>query len=189
MAKSIAKYFIALVPSGHIQEEATQLKELLKETFNLKYALKSPAHITIKMPFHWNELKEKKLIHLLQGFFQDKKAFQLTLRGFDKFGRRVLFIDLKSTPELLEIQRALGEFTKTELKQPIELSDKSFHPHMTIAFKDVKAAKFDEYWQFIKKQKFDHVYAVDSVALLKRIEGRWVVIESFSLQSLENNPA
>lgn len=188
MAKSFAKYFIALVPEGIIQEKATDLKELLKENFNLKYALKSPAHITIKMPFHWNELKDEKLTHLLQSFFKDKRAFQLKLSGFNKFGRRVIFIDVVPTPELLEMQRSLGEFAKTELKQPIELSDKSFHPHMTVAFKDIKFAKFDEYWQFIKKQAFDHVYPVNSVALLKRIEGRWVLIQSFPLLSLENNP-
>jgi 2'-5' RNA ligase len=181
MAKSIAKYFIALVPEGKIQEDATQLKELLKEKFNLKYALKSPAHITIKMPFNWNEAKEEKLISLLDGFFTEKKAFGLRLKGFDRFGKRVIFISVKPSDPLLQLQQSLGEFSRIALKQALELSDKSFHPHMTLAFKDIKPAKFDEYWQFIKQQTFDQQYQVTHVALLKRHDGRWSVIQTFPL--------
>ncbi|UJP66001.1 2'-5' RNA ligase family protein [Mongoliitalea daihaiensis] len=181
MAKSIAKYFIALVPEGKIQEEATRLKELLKQNFHLKYALKSPAHVTIKMPFHWNEAKEDKLIAQLGGFFKNWKSFDLAFNGFDRFGKRVIFIALKPSQDLKALQEALGYFTKTVLKQPIELSDKAFHPHMTIAFKDIKPAKFDEYWQFIKQQTFDQQYQVTHVALLKRLDGRWSVIQTFPL--------
>lgn len=181
MAKSIAKYFIALVPEGTIQEEATQLKEALKENFNIKYALKSPAHITLKMPFNWNELKEDKLAFLLKDFFENKKPFDLQLKGFDRFGKRVIFIAVKPSEKLTTLQQELGAFSKLVLKLPLELSDTSFHPHMTIAFKDLKTPKFEDYWNFIRKQSFNYPYLVKEAALLKRTEGRWLVINTFSL--------
>ncbi|MGY6522139.1 MAG: 2'-5' RNA ligase family protein [Mongoliitalea sp.] len=183
MAKSIAKYFIALVPEGTIQEEATQIKEVLKESFKIKYALKSPAHITIKMPFNWNELKEDKLALLLGDFFKNKQSFDLRLKGFDRFGKRVIFIAVKPSEKLEKLQQELGSFSKLILKLPLELSDTSFHPHMTIAFKDLKIPKFDDYWSFIKKQSFNHPFLVKEAALLKRIEGRWVVINKFPLHA------
>jgi 2'-5' RNA ligase len=68
---SLQKYFLALVPEGNLQEKATSLKEMLKEQFNIKYALKSPAHITLKMPFSYNEAKEEYLIERLKEFLKD----------------------------------------------------------------------------------------------------------------------
>ncbi|MCS4435670.1 2'-5' RNA ligase family protein [Aquiflexum gelatinilyticum] len=181
MAKSIGKYFIAIVPEGEIQQKATDLKLMLKEDFNLKYALKSPAHVTLKMPFNWNEAKESKLIDLLTGFCQDQQPFQLKFSGFDKFGKRVIFIKIKENPTLSSFQIGLSKFCKTNLNLVEELVDRAYHPHMTLAFKDLKEIRFAEYWDFIKKQKFEAEQVVQDIALLKRIEGRWVVVSRFQL--------
>lgn len=181
MANSPAKYFIAIVPEGPVQTQATELKNLMKEKFNLKYALKSPAHITLKMPFTWNENKEEKLCDMLEGFCKSIEPFELDLNGFDKFGRRVIFIDVKKNQYLTDLQQLMSKFCKTELKLAEELSDRAYHPHMTIAFKDVKPKLFDEYWSFIKTQTFKEKLEVEDIALLKRIEGRWGVVRRFRL--------
>jgi 2'-5' RNA ligase len=188
MAKSIGKYFIAIVPEGEIQQNATDLKLLLKENFNLKYALKSPAHVTLKMPFNWNEAKEDKLNVLLKAFFEKIRPFDLNYRGFDRFGRRVIFIKVKEEPALFSLQLALSKYCKTDLKLVEELSDRAYHPHMTLAFKDLKPSQFEAYWDFIKKQKFEAKQEVKDIALLKRIEGRWVVVSKFFLTGQEFSP-
>lgn len=182
MATQPAKYFIALVPEGKIQAETTSLKEEMKNLFNVKYALKSPAHVTVKMPFVYNELKEQRLIHKLEKFIANYSPFELEFDGFDRFGRRVIFIDVKSSSSLQNFQSDLGKFCKLELKLVNELSDRAFHPHMTIAFKDVKAKLFDLYWNHVKQKEFYAKYPVKDVALLKRTGGRWEVIHRFILK-------
>ena len=184
MAKSIGKYFIAIVPQGEIQEKATDIKLQLKEKFNLKYALKSPAHITLKMPFNWNESKESKLVELIAGFCDKRLPFELRLSGFDRFGKRVIFIKVKETPILEELQLQLSKYCKTELKLVEELSDRAYHPHMTLAFKDLKEIRFGEYWDFIKQQKFEANINVSDLALLKRTDGRWQVIQRIPLTTI-----
>lgn len=181
MANTPAKYFIAIVPDGTVQLYATTLKNLMKDKFNLKYALKSPAHITLKMPFLWNENKEEKLGQILEGFCKSIETFKLDLNGFDKFGNRVIFINVKKNQYLAEIQLLLSKFCKTELKLAEELSDSAYHPHMTIAFKDIKPKLFDEYWAFIKTQTFKEKLEVNDIALLKKVEGRWEVVRRFDL--------
>jgi 2'-5' RNA ligase len=181
MANSPAKYFIAIVPEGIVQLEATALKNLMKDKFSLKYALKSQAHITLKMPFTWNENKEDGLGTKLGGFFSTLQSFEIILKGFDKFGRRVIFIKVRKNQYLTDIQLLLSKFCKTDLKLVEELSDRAYHPHMTIAFKDIKPKLFEEYWAFIKSQKFDETYMVNDIALLKRVEGRWEVVRRFPL--------
>jgi 2'-5' RNA ligase len=183
MATQPAKYFIALVPEGKIQEEATKLKEEMRELFNIKYSLKSPPHVTIKMPFTYNELKEERLVGKLGRFFDQYASFELCFKGFGHFGRRVIFLDVKPSQELNRLQEALNKYCKSELKLVNELSDIAFHPHMTIAFKDVKPKSFDVYWKHIQSKHFNAFYPVQDIALLKRREGKWEVIHRFILKA------
>lgn len=182
MATRVAKYFIALVPEGPIQEDATALKGEMRDLFNIKYALKSPAHVTLKMPFNYNELKEERLISKLEKFFGSYAPFDLKFNDFDRFGRRVIFIALKSSDALVNLQEALGNFCKFELKLAKELSDLTFHPHMTIAFKDIKPKNFDIYWAHFKNKRFKAHFPVKDIALLKRLDGRWEVVHRFILK-------
>jgi 2'-5' RNA ligase len=181
MAKKIEKYFIALVPKGDIQAEATGIKSEMQRLFNLKYALKSPAHVTLKMPFSWNENKEDDLIHRLEGFFRNFSPFDLKLKGFDRFGMRVIFIKVLDSPPLFVLQKELSRFCKTKLNQITELSDFSYTPHMTISFKDIKKNRFQEYWDYIQSLHIQKSWRIEHVALLKKVEGKWKVIHEFDL--------
>lgn len=181
MAKQMGKYFIAIVPTGEIQEKATNLKLAVKERFNSKYALKSPAHVTLKMPFVWNEAKEEKLKDKLSLFFRQRTAFKLIFKGIGRFGRRVIYIRVEDHPELLSLQSELSSFCKQELKFKQELSDLAYHPHMTISFKDLKEKHFDDCLAFLKQEGFYQNMEVQSVALLKKENFIWKVVFVFDL--------
>lgn len=181
MPKNFGKYFIAVVPEGELQEMATDLKLQLKEKFNLKYALKSPAHITLKMPFLWNEAKEEALKERLSQFFQDQPGFEIILHGMGRFGRRVIYVRVETQEKLKYLQHQLSLMCKTGLKLKQELSDYAYHPHMTLAFKDVKPKFFQDYYSFISDKAFRYRFHVNEVALLKREEGRWLVWARFPL--------
>lgn len=182
MATQAEKYFLALVPEGNIQSEATALKEEMRDLFGVKYALKSPAHVTIKMPFIYNGFKEDRLIAKLEKFLAGFSPFDLSFHGFDRFGKRVIFVALRPSEALNNLQESLATFCKEELKLVKELSDRAFHPHMTIAFKDLKPKNFDSYWDHFKKKRFSARYSAKDVALLKRTAGRWEVIHRFTLK-------
>lgn len=168
------KYFLAIVPDGHIQEKCTEIKNEIRDKFNVKYALKSPAHVTLKMPFSYNEAKEEKLIQLLRNFLIPVESFPVSFGGVDTFGKRVIFIKVKADDRLTNLQSGLKEFCKRELNLVDELSDRNFHPHMTIAFKDLKEIHFDNILHLIRKHEIKDDFHVDSLILLKRIDGRWI---------------
>jgi len=179
--KTLQKYFIAIVPEGEVQERATELKLQLREQFNLRYALRSPAHITLKMPFLWNEAKEDRLMARLEVFFSQRPAFQLKVRKIGTFGDRVLFVKVEERKELMALQQELVNWCRQELKLVEELSDYAYRPHMTVAFKDVKKNRFSEYLDFVKAQGFSARLEVRQIALLKRKEGKWSVLKLFPL--------
>ena len=167
------KYFLAIVPEGQIQDLATSLKLELKDRLNIKYALKSPAHITLKMPFSFNEAKEELLIEKLGGFLSTKENFKLQVNGTGTFGRRVIFWKIEADSKLYELQESIKGFCKRELNLVDELSDRNFHPHMTIAFKDVKERDFETVLNLVSSQEISQTFQVNAVVLLKRIGGRW----------------
>lgn len=182
MAKIIGKYFVALVPDGEVQKGATAIKEDLRDKFGLKYSLKSPAHVTLKMPFSWNEAKENVLTKSLEEFAKEYKSIKLHFIGFGKFGNRVIFVRVKRNQKLVLLQASIAEYFKRELKLVKELSDTNYHPHMTVAFKDVKAKDFEKYWAYVNSLDFDYEFQFDRLVLLKRIDNRWFPLSEIPLK-------
>ncbi|MCC5938444.1 MAG: 2'-5' RNA ligase family protein [Lunatimonas sp.] len=185
MAKKMEKYFLALVPRGRVQELAEGVKAALKERFGVKYALKSPAHVTVKMPFLWNENKEEELKRILGSFAADHAPFALILKGFGHFRQRIIFIHVWPQQRLDELQAALRELSKVKLKLDVELSDQNFRPHMTVAYNDLKKKDFQDCFEYVRSLGFDQRMQVEDLALLKKREGRWEVLTRFPLGKTE----
>ncbi|MCE7056406.1 2'-5' RNA ligase family protein [Algoriphagus sp. AGSA1] len=167
------KYFLAIVPEGRFQEQVTQLKLEIRDLFEAKYALKSPAHITLKMPFVYNEAKEARLIEKLGDFLVNYVPLALEVKGVSTFGDRVIFLGVEAGQDLYEFQEALKAYCKKELNLIDELSDRNFHPHMTVAFKDIKKPRFQNILHYVKTRDLACKFTISHLVLLKRIDGRW----------------
>ena len=187
--KSMEKYFLALLPPEEILQRAHGIKEEIREKFGIKYALKSPPHITLKMPFSYNEAKEDYLTARIGEFLKNQLPFQTKITGVGTFGNRVIFLDIEKSEELEKLQSSLKAFCKKELNLVDELSDRNYHPHMTIAFKDLKPGSFSEVLNLVRQRGFQTEFCAVELALLKRIEGRWILYRSIPFEgdfSLEN---
>ncbi len=172
--KAIRKYFLALVPPAEILEKAQEIKLRLREEFGIKYALKSPPHITLKMPFSYNEAKEALLLERLGEHLGAQEPFRIKLAGVGTFGSRVIFLSVGESEPLLRLQRQLRVFCKQTLHLTDELSDRNYHPHMTLAFKDLKPGHFSEVLDRVRNQAFEAEYSAGNLVLLKRIDGMWI---------------
>ncbi len=182
--KIMKKYFLALVPEGHVQELATSLKLEIREKFNVKYALKSPAHVTLKMPFIYNEVKEHYLIARIQDFVLNYKQFPITIGGVNTFGKRVIYWGVKSDNQLMEFQSSLKVFCRRELRLKEELSDVNFQPHVTLAFKDIKLKYFEDILKYIQERPIKEEIMLTDLTLLKKLDNRWFSAEKFSFKRL-----
>ena len=54
----LQKYFIALVPPEPLLSEIQRVKQQIFDDYGTKGALRSPGHITLHMPFSWEEEKK-----------------------------------------------------------------------------------------------------------------------------------
>ncbi|WP_339754647.1 2'-5' RNA ligase family protein [Algoriphagus aquimarinus] len=179
--KMMQKYFLAIVPEGEFQERVTNLKHEIRDRFQAKFALKSPAHITLKMPFVYNEAKEEKLTELLRNFVATYKPMTVTIKGVRTFGERVIYLGVDADQELYDFQKDLKSFCKKELNLIDELSDRNYHPHMTIAFKDLKKSQFQNIVHFATEMKLTQKLVVPHIALLKKVDGVWLLCRKVNM--------
>ena len=173
-------YFIALIPPSPIFEEALSLKEYLHDQYGCKAALNSPPHITLHMPFQWKEKKEGKLTEALEKFSIGKRTFQVSFRDFSCFAPKVIYIDVKPCELLDTLQHDLHRFCKTKLNLfNAQYRDLPFHPHVTLAFRDLKKDMFLRAWEEFQSKKFAGDFSVDKITLLKHDGKKWQRFREF----------
>lgn len=176
----LQKYFIAIVPPEPLLSSIQNIKKGVFEMYGTKGALRSPGHITLHMPFSWDEEKEDKLISSLQNFSFEKE-FQVILSNFSCFEPRVVFIEVKQNNQLQELQHQLVRHVKQNLQLFNQSDDmRGFHPHVTVAFRDLKKPMFYKVWDDYKTKTFDATFNCESICLLKHLNDRWEIYKMFS---------
>jgi 2'-5' RNA ligase len=181
-AEKLIQYFIAVVPPSPIYDQALAFKHHFKDQFNSKASLNSPPHITLHMPFKWKEEKEDELLSRFKNFSTSVKPFALQLLNFNAFPPRVIFIDVAESEQLISLQKDVQRFCKKELNLfNADYKDQPFHPHITLAFRDLKKNVFAEAWLEFKNKKFEAEFIVDRFVLLKHNGRIWEVFKEFAL--------
>ena len=175
----VQKYFIAIVVPEPFQSQLMDLKHLVKDKFNSKGALRSPAHITLHMPFEWKEEKEDVLINTLHQF-AFSGSFNVELQNFACFEPRVIFVDVLKNEPLEKLQRELMVYAQKNLRLLNQVNDmRGFHPHVTIAFRDLKKDKFYQALDYFKNQTYITSFHTKSFCLLKHTGKEWLVNKEF----------
>ena len=169
-------YFVAILCPQTVNEKVLLFKNWMKEQFGCAAALRSPAHITLVPPFWLGEEKELLLLQALQSFGSTLDELKIELDGFSHFGSRVLFVSVKESPALKELKGQVeGHFIKS-FGSGIQKDDRPFHPHVTIANRDLKPSAFEKAWQHFNKREFNEAFLTNAVTILKLGSGRWNVI-------------
>jgi len=170
-------YFMAVVPPSDIQEQIHQLKLEVVEKFGSKHALNAPAHITLHMPFRWKDKRMDELTEAMRQINERIVPFQVELKNFGFFEPRVVYIDVVSTGALNDLQKKVQTTVRTHMKLVnANYKDQVFHPHMTIAFRDLKKPAFFKAKAYFEEKSFSARFQAEEVKLLKHDGERWQVL-------------
>ena len=174
-------YFIAIVPEEPLQSKLMGWKEWIYKETGSKGALRSPAHITLHMPFKWKQKKEELLINSLENLVTSISSFEISLIGFNCFEPRVIYVDVEKSNELNSLRNEVMNESRKTLKLVLPKDLRGFHPHITIGFRDLKKPQFYQAWEQLKEKNFNASFNVNSIALLKHNGKKWNVYKNFSL--------
>jgi 2'-5' RNA ligase len=171
-----AMYFVAIMCPPRLDQYVKQFKYRMRDQFGSVAALKSPAHITIIPPF-WLDLdKERQLQETLEAFGSERDELIIQLDGFSAFGKRVLFIRVLENPELEEIKKQVEQHFAGGFGDLIPKDERPFHPHITIANRDLKPGDFEKAWLYFSDKNYKKNFSSRTISLLKLTEGNWKVI-------------
>lgn len=171
-------YFVALVIDGPEGERITEIKKVFEREFNSSRALRSPPHITLIPPFSATDSVLDNFWDATKVVVEEYRPFSLEFNSFGSFKPRVIFIDVPLSPELSSLQHELSiEFKNTTGNRGEE---RTFHPHITVAFRDLTKEKFYEALPLFKDIKPAVQYRFNAVSLLHLEETGWKVIRKIA---------
>ncbi|GIV30925.1 MAG: hypothetical protein KatS3mg029_0276 [Saprospiraceae bacterium] len=171
-------YFIAVLPGEEIQQEVMAFKQYCCTHFGACHALKSPPHITLVPPHRWAEEVLPQLEEVLDLFALGQEPFEVELQDFAAFAPRVIYVDVSPNPSL----RALHRHLLAKLERSMEFRDERahrFHPHMTIAHRDLDRQAFRRAWAHFSLVEYRRRFTVDQLVLLEHRDKRWHIRRAF----------
>lgn len=182
----MSRFFVALLPPQDIQDYANQIKQHFADHYASSAALKSPPHITLQPPFEWADANLPLLEASLKEFATGQQPVVITLKGFDAFAPRVIFINVVRSQELLNLQADLMAYTESNLGIVDKVSKtRPFAPHMTVAFRDLKKQNFRDAWPEFEKRQLHFEFTADKLTLLLHDGQRWNIKSEFDFLPTE----
>ncbi|MEZ5038319.1 MAG: 2'-5' RNA ligase family protein [Saprospiraceae bacterium] len=173
-------YFIAIIPPAELQAEVTAFKQYAAQHFGSSHALKSPPHITLIPPFRWPDDRLAQLNYALANHSIQAERFSIDLQHFSSFPPSVIYVNISPNEHLNSFQNQLKKHLATTLGLQNE-STFGFHPHMTVAFKDLKESHFPDAWAYFSRQQYQRSFQVSSYTLLSHTGQFWQIDQSFDL--------
>lgn len=173
-------YFVAILPDQLFRDKVKSIKSRISKKYGTKAALRSPAHITLHMPFRWRPDKEEKLFRALEDCATTQVKFEVDLKDYGSFPPRVIYLNVIETDELRDLWKMIvGAFAKKLNLENGTYKNRGFKPHLTVAFRDLRPAEFRNAWEEYRSVSIDHSFELNSIALLKHNGSTWDIYREF----------
>jgi 2'-5' RNA ligase len=172
-------YFIALIPHIGLREEIMEIKERMRDEYGAGHALRSPAHLTLQMPFKRSFADEALISGALERFALHEHPFRIDLDGYGSFPPRVIYIRIINPEPVRALHTRLRQMLVDVLGFEQQEVTAELKPHITIATRDLTATAFSEAWPVMQKEKFTGDFRAESIFLLKHNGRSWDILREF----------
>ena len=175
-------YYIAIVAPEEIDRQVLKWKNYFKDHFECTAALKSPAHLTLVPPFWMNDDLEDDLINSIRKFSITKNKFEIILKDLGSFKPKVIFVNVVKSEMLYGFYQSFTDFIYQQNRFPIKKDDRPYHPHVTLATRDLYKKAFQEAWDVFSDKKYEALWIVSGISLLRHNKKNWDVIFTSQLE-------
>ena len=174
-------YFVAIIPPEPIRGIIEDIKVQFATQYRVYHALKSPPHITLIPPFKLSGNDLPKLRNLLTNCISQLSPFNITIKNYGCFKPRVIYLKPVLNDKLQLIHQQINRAFFHGFPSLIQ-SNRPFHPHLTIAFRDLTPKIFDISWTEVKQKRFESEFTAEAVSLLMHDGKRWIEHLQFELK-------
>jgi 2'-5' RNA ligase len=167
-------YFIGIVIPGYPAKAIRQLKRDFSDRYQTRHGLDTLPHITLQPPFRETEDAIEDIARKLEDLAKSMLPFDVELDGFGALVNRVLFIKVGRQPALNKLYLN----TIAICSRVVADTERPFHPHITIAHRDLTPDKFAKAWPEYKDRPFKASFKCKSISLIVQRDGFWVEARS-----------
>lgn len=173
------RYVIVSKVNGPAGFFNNNLRKDVFQKFNAKSS-KLPAHFTIKSPFESDDISDLEVI--LKNFADKNKKQRYTIKGYDHFDDRVIYMKVLMSKEGIELHNKLIDvldsisyinFTSTDGKNKVF--------HVTISSKRIQKI-FNELWDYVTNIPCEFTCYFDNISIYKWENNTWNLHKEFLLK-------
>ena len=173
------RYVIVSKVNGPAGFFNNNLRKDVFQKFNAKSS-KLPAHFTIKSPFECDNISDLEVI--LKNFADKNKKQRYTIKGYDHFDDRVIYMKVLMSKEGIELHNKLIDvldsisyinFTSTDGKNKVF--------HVTISSKRIQKI-FNELWDYVTNIPCEFTCYFDNISIYKWENNTWNLHKEFLLK-------
>jgi 2'-5' RNA ligase len=165
---------------GEIYNFMRKMELLLSDRFKIQKGLRQPPHITVKPPFIVTDVAAYQAY--LDELCKKIEPFEIELAGFNSFGKKVIYLDVKKNRRLDEIYQIIFHDIQSKLDPEVKRDDMIFHA--TLAYDDLDNKSFTEAYEYLKSNfqpKFK--MTAGKIGLFYQLDNDsgWIVIKEKTL--------
>lgn len=173
---------IAIVLPEPLFSLVREEQNFIAKTWGCRQALRVPPHVTIIPPLSVKEKEVKELESIAKEVAGHRKPFSMKITGYDTFSPRVIFLKPNFPYELGLLYTNLRDAIIPKIPQALNrYPDESFHPHITLAYRDLTPDQFKEMWRHYKNKKAKYTIDINQISILVNTEDGWVIESSYEL--------
>lgn len=167
-----ALFFVAIVIPDPAAREIRSLQQYAATQFSSHAALRLPPHITLVPPFIAGENQTDQVVNALGLVAHVQARFNVDLQGFGYFGKKVIYINVTAEADLgAQASGLIDALQQSGL--PVKTEERLYHPHITVAYKDLKPEFFDRAITYYRETGFARKFEVQGYTLLRKDGGGW----------------
>jgi 2'-5' RNA ligase len=176
---------IAILLPDTISQQVKKEQLFIAKTWGPKHALRTPPHITIIPPLSTTDAEEISLLKIGEKICATSQAFILDLDKYDAFQPRVVFIHTKDSPGLNALQATWRKELLSTLPHALDrYPERPYHPHITLAHRDVKPEQFKKIWAHYAEQEYATSFEVNRYWMLRHEKSGWIPEKEFHFAKL-----
>ena len=165
---------IALLLPDSLSDQVKKEQRFIANTWGPKRALRTPPHITLIPPISVTDAEENSLLKSAEKISKEFCYFRLQLDGYAAFKPKVIFIHPEESPELNDLQAAWRRELLATMPYILDqYPERPYHPHLTLAHRDVTPEQFKKIWDHYAHQEYTASFKVDSFWILRHETNQW----------------
>ena len=172
--KTALLQLIAVLPPDEVSTLVRQQQQHIATLWGPKHALRTPPHITLIPPIAVTETERDVLWKCAERISKKTTSFPLHLDGYSAFKPHVIYIRITESNELNQLYTLWRTELMALMPHVLEkYPDRPYHPHMTLAHRDVTPDQFRKIWAYYAEKEFQASFVVDRFWVLRHTKEGW----------------